>query len=321
LRNSAGPSVLYICSPGHSGSTLADLLAGSIPGVFSAGEIRYFPWQLHRQIHEVVSIGNQNICTCGSPFFECEVWQKVVNILYKEQKCIIESPLDFNISFLRQPKYGSPDSLFARGFRGIISRASRSSANQLAWAIAKRVLSRTIYNNWSMFQAIGHTTSNSYVVDSTKDPFRLWMLSQSNPQFLRLIILKRDVLGVASSGAKRGKDPIVCALAWKEFYVRLRKLISFMPDLRFIELHYEDLCRNPVYTLKKIAEFLEINEVISLIGDLLPIDTTERHMIAGNPMRYSGRLKIRPDNSWKSILSPTQISHIRSIEERAWESH
>ena len=41
-------NLIYIVSPGHSGSTLLDMLLGSLPGVFSLGECTYLPWQLYR---------------------------------------------------------------------------------------------------------------------------------------------------------------------------------------------------------------------------------------------------------------------------------
>ncbi len=70
-------SLLYILSAGHSGSTLLDLLAGTIPGVFSTGEVVHLPWQTHRdgrmcELH-------QDVCTCGAPFRQCPVWGEVID--------------------------------------------------------------------------------------------------------------------------------------------------------------------------------------------------------------------------------------------------
>ena len=36
--------LLYIVSLGHSGSTLLDLLSGTIKGVFSMGEAHFLSW-------------------------------------------------------------------------------------------------------------------------------------------------------------------------------------------------------------------------------------------------------------------------------------
>ena len=43
-----GAKLIYIVAAGHSGSTLLDMLIGSIPGVFSTGELNHLPWQLSR---------------------------------------------------------------------------------------------------------------------------------------------------------------------------------------------------------------------------------------------------------------------------------
>jgi hypothetical protein len=61
------PTVVYIASYGHSGSTLLDLLISSHSDVVSVGEIV----MLHRE-------GEPSACTCGAPSpWLCEFWQRV----------------------------------------------------------------------------------------------------------------------------------------------------------------------------------------------------------------------------------------------------
>jgi hypothetical protein len=38
--------IIFIISAGHSGSTLLDLLIGTLPSVVSTGELIWLPWQI-----------------------------------------------------------------------------------------------------------------------------------------------------------------------------------------------------------------------------------------------------------------------------------
>lgn len=92
------PKVLYIFSNGHSGSTILDKYLGGFEPLFSAGEMKYFPWQVFRdgkmcELH-------QDICTCGKPFTECIIYSKVIKEL-EENECpeIVINPLKFRIGY------------------------------------------------------------------------------------------------------------------------------------------------------------------------------------------------------------------------------
>ncbi len=96
--------LLYILSAGHSGSTLLDILVGTIPGVFSTGECFYFPWQLHRD-GGVCELG-QDICSCGKKFSECETWVKVVTTLsQKVGYNVYADPFRFKVRMFNNQAY------------------------------------------------------------------------------------------------------------------------------------------------------------------------------------------------------------------------
>src|SRR5205085_9377274 len=61
--------VLLIAGSGRSGSTLLANLLGSVPGVFSAGEMRYL---FDRGLRD------NRLCGCGVPFRECPVWTRIL---------------------------------------------------------------------------------------------------------------------------------------------------------------------------------------------------------------------------------------------------
>ncbi len=81
--SSARPSVLYIASLPHSGSTLLDLFLGSHSQIESLGEIG----KLKRYAEAPVSgaeLGKKQKCTCGaSSIWQCSHWTKVEAALAK----------------------------------------------------------------------------------------------------------------------------------------------------------------------------------------------------------------------------------------------
>jgi len=65
--------LVYIASPGHSGSTLLDLMLSSHSGLFSVGEIKQ------------LSPSWQRRCTCGAPsVWACPFWQAIDDRLGRE---------------------------------------------------------------------------------------------------------------------------------------------------------------------------------------------------------------------------------------------
>ena len=62
---------LYICSAGHSGSTLLDLLLGSHTRIESLGEVSHLP----------KNIALNTKCSCGENVRECSVWKPILDQL------------------------------------------------------------------------------------------------------------------------------------------------------------------------------------------------------------------------------------------------
>ena len=62
---------VYICSAGHSGSTLLDLLLGSHSKATSLGEVTHLPKNL----------ALNTLCACGAAVRSCDFWQRIVRAL------------------------------------------------------------------------------------------------------------------------------------------------------------------------------------------------------------------------------------------------
>lgn len=104
--NQLNPKIILIISTGHSGSTLLDLIAGTLPGVMSTGELIWLPWQTWRDGKKCTATPKQDICTCLKTFKECPAWSRVLkNISGETGKDITNDPLSYDTSFLRNKKY------------------------------------------------------------------------------------------------------------------------------------------------------------------------------------------------------------------------
>ena len=113
--------IISIISKGHSGSTLCDILTGSLPRVFSTGECVYFPWQLSRN-GGMCELG-QDFCSCGAKFSECNIWSKVIgSISQRVGFDILESPYHFPMAMYKNQIYRQPMTKVDRIMRGILSR-------------------------------------------------------------------------------------------------------------------------------------------------------------------------------------------------------
>ena len=293
-------------SHGHSGSTLLDFLIGTLPGTFSTGEMVYFPYALYRNLHEKISIKAENICTCDKGFFECEVWSKVIGRL--EEKLgedLHKDPFAFDISIHHCPRFYQKVPLKYK-----LSHHAYYFLNNISHSLSdglyRNRYSRSIANNWLFYKSISEVTGSRFVIDSSKDPIRLRLLSTKYPDRIKPIILIRNVFGVSSSGINYGRtvDFENAAKSWLMFYNK-KVFPTIKPLLKKVKplvIHYEDLADNPADTRDKIADFLEIER--TPFTNL--IHRKNFHLIAGNPMRYRDEITIVHDERWKKHINDEQ---------------
>ena len=306
-------------STGHSGSTLLDYVIGSIPGVFSTGELTHLPWQLDRGRNEPeqnsfeYGLEKQNICSCLRNFWHCPIWSRVVE-RYGEKVGlnIAKDPYLMHLPVLRPMKYDTnplPTRVKNSLLRLAVMLGTRS--NSIAWmkAIVASAYRLPIENNWHLFDSICEVSDASHVVDSTKDLFRCLLLSEKRSDESRVIALVRDANGVAASNQKLGKDPIAAANHWVRYYNRIATLILDRSDLPLLVVKYEELVRDAERERQRIAEFLEL----SVPASPMSLRTNEAHLVAGNPMRYRGEIEIREDRRWKDALDSTVAARITQI--------
>ena len=290
--------VVYITSYGHSGSTLLDLLTGTIPGCFSTGELLWFPWQVYRD--GKMCSKKQDFCSWGKPFTECEVWSEVLShLLQRTGIDVSKNPFDFTMNILGPIRYGRQNPSHSILKRLFYETAFRGAGSTWDLALKKRV-----DLNWILFDELSKIIKSQWIVDSSKDVARMTALYRSRPEDLRIIVLIRSAAGILNSRVKLGIDPQIGLDKWLKFYnKKILPTINRLPNDHYMILRYEDYVEEPVEVRRKIAEFLQLDDP----GDKYEILTSENHLVAGNSMRFRGEIEINCDDEWKKNLSSENL--------------
>ena len=293
-------AVLSILSSGHSGSTLLDIVLGSIPGVFSMGEFHYLSWQAWRNGEQ--SENGQDMCTCGSTFINCSCWGDVLSKLSEKHGVDYRNdPLRLKLVLYGRDSYVGQTQFIHRLHRELTCRSfqipfgSRVIASSLNLPIAAKV-----QNNLDVFDQLFDSTGVRCIVDSTKDVSRFQALRSKRPEQFVPLVLYRNARGIASSAIKYDRDPRRDLAVWLKNYNRRIFPVLQRLGCDYECVEYEELTENPDVVRDRIATRLGIEK--SPCPDVFY--SKDYHLVAGNPMRYKPEIAIRYDDSWKDRLSP-----------------
>ena len=291
MPQESSTKVLFIAGLARSGSTLLDRLLGQISGYCSTGELRFI-WDR--------GFDQNQLCGCGKPFKECELWTAVV-----------------------KEGFGDFENVDYRGLDKL--RASAESH------ISKRVYFTPDLNLHSQYQQYFDATRTLYdairkvsgcevVVDSSKYVAYGSMLVNMPGIDLFTIHLLRDSRAVAHSWRRKKIRPEVQG---REHYMSQRGLIktAIRWDIRNILAHqfqrtsksyaflrYEDLVSNPEDSLKNTLANLGLETAsLNALEEGLKSGIKRCHTISGNPMRFEGEeVKIQPDLKWQKDMPRLQ---------------
>jgi len=298
--------LVYIVGVGHSGSTLLDIVTGTIPRVFSTGELGMFPLYVNAR-------GTR--CSCGARFRECPVWIRVVPELSRQVGFdVFENPSRFRMALLQTRRWAGAKKGFDhwwwalhKAAFGLVMQHQRLRPLETPWV---RAMSERLVRNWQVIDTIGRLCDSEYVVDSSKEVYRLKLLHAQRPGEVYALLLVRDLCGVVNSWRRHGREPVKQAHRSVGQYNRILATARNMPGLHFAIVRYERLCADPVGERKRIAAFLGLPDP----GAELVVDPSTQHLVAGNPMRLRGQMEIRLDESWKAQMEPDLQRTIRQIE-------
>lgn len=262
-RNSSF-EVIYIAGNGHSGSTLLDIIMGSVQGCFSAGELTYITRD---------TIMNE-YCSCRKKVPECEVWSEVVKEWEAKREISYKQYQQYRLNYERKKTF----------FRALINYY-RPSKGFMEYCKA----------TLQLFQAIQKVTGCSVIIDSSKSPQRIIVLSQIVK--LKVIHLCRDFTGVLNSSKKSSVKDIRAGIEEDNPPGRTWKVtLDWITTNLAAEIFSSGLNSRKVFYQEYVTKPESLQHVHPILNTLdFKQSFSVPHMLAGNILRLKDKLKINSE--------------------------
>jgi len=299
---------VYICSAGHSGSTLLDLILGSHSKIKSLGEVSHLP----------KNITLNTKCSCGSDVVDCPMWNPVIAKLGEDLGVsVFDNPYALNTGYPKattvvDKSKQTPLYLLKRKFvHGLIYLEQRYSIN--IFQSFKQHFYKSIVARFNIYNAVREHENVDIVIDSSKTYLEALSLYMNNPDEMRIILLSRDGRGVMYSNMKRNLGRKNGLVGWLHYYSRFITLMDrhIKPE-HVLNVHYEDMAENTENVIKNICHFFDLDYEKSM----LDFSSSEHHITNGNDMRFSATSEIKLDTAWKKKLSEDDFKY---FEKKAGE--
>ena len=246
--------VLYICGHGHSGSTILDIVLGSTPNAFSAGEVSY-----------IVRDGFlKEFCSCGEQIGACPQWKPIFDEWFAEM----------DIAFGRY-----------RALRATFE-GNKATARVL-WNLLVPSKSWKIYVRATeqLYDAIHAHTGATRIIDSSKPATRIALLRQFTQ--VRTIHLMRNFAGVLNSEKKDVKANIKRGIESNSPPKATRRVLA-----SWLSTNASCTLFGLLYGAKRLAfkTFVARPDTLrrfnpDLAADLASATFSTDHMVAGNAIR------------------------------------
>jgi hypothetical protein len=275
--------LIYILSSGRSGSTLLDLLLGQHERMWTLGELQVLPWELRE---------HRAPCACGQPLEDCEFFGPLLPSL----------PLASGAARLEhfRESHGFGRVLRSQLLLDLLLGGPRGRRRQQAAAYAE-LNAELLRRLWSAAQK-RQPAGLAYLVDSSKDLYRLAWLATSGRFALKVIHVYKDPRAFVHSMTRReGARPgsvLRFATRWLIENALMAYLGSTLPPQNFLCLDYETLAGDPQSALLRLGRFLGL-ELAPNHGQRLRRETV--HAISGNEMRWQPS-SIELDQRWRKDL-------------------
>jgi hypothetical protein len=266
--------VIFIVGTTHSGSTLLDMIIGSAPEAFSMGELAFYNIYRNQLKYKGRHYENR-ICGCLKEHEKCDFWNSVKT----DERLNIRKVLT-----VRQSLLISIGILFP--FLKIGSKLKDDT-----FSLLQRISEKAGYPE--------------YLVDSSKDPRRLYTLMQDSRIELYPVVLVRSPLAIGFTyvHGKRVTDGIGHAKG--NFFGSSIKAasIAFFSWLlakrnpHSVFLTYEMFCSNPKQGIQRLNQALGIH----IDGDnfVKRVNEQVHHNLDGNRIRHQELTGIHFDERWK----------------------
>jgi len=282
--------VLYIGGEGRSGSTVLERLLATDPQTCAVGEVKYL---FER------GAGSGELCGCGRPVPECELWSAVGDRLVGGW----DSPegRDLVAFFTR---FDSPRRIPAAvSGRGADVRRARAVAAEL-------------------YPLIAELSGSSVIIDSSKHPAWAYVLAGTDTVDLRVVHLVRHPSGVVQSWSRAvarpqadagtgdrlmpAHSPLEVAVRWDVFNRLLHRLAR--RSVPTVLVRYEDYVDDLDGTLRACLGLFGLPYAAT------PTGMGTGHGIAGNPSRFAQEDQaITRDDRWITELGTATHRMVSAI--------
>ena len=291
---SASKAHVYICSAGHSGSTLLDMLLGTHPQCESMGELSLLPMD--------IAMGNR--CGCGAHYSECQLWSPILSAYAKEHGIDVwNDPYSMNLGYMAGINVdpNKINALYKLKWKSILAL----KYTQRKWELPPlarfdRLYDEGVRNTLELYDRVLRHTGKSVTVDSTKRYSKAVSIYQARPVNTRLILLVRDGRGVFYSSLKHGFSRRYSMKSWFNYYNRsiplFRKIVA--PE-HIHTVRYEELVKDPKGELQGVCRFLGIE----FDERMLNFRSVVHHNVNGNTMKIGSASELVLDDAWTRELS------------------
>jgi len=260
-------------------------------------------------------------CSCGRVIKECEFWHKVKDGMAARgfEFDLAHAGTDYRAGMSRYAQR-----LLGPMYRGRALEGLRDVALGLSGAW-RRQLPEVHRRNAALASVICEIKRAEIVIDSSKIALRLKYLLRNPGLDVRVIRLIRDGRAVALTymdpavfadardptrraggmGGDRANERLSiyrAAYEWRRCMEEAEHLLQGLDRSRWIEVRYEDYCRDSGAALKRLHEFLGVGPS----GQPKDFRTLGQHVI-GNGMRLDTTSEIRLDERWRKELTQADL--------------
>ncbi|MFP4228436.1 MAG: sulfotransferase [Salinivenus sp.] len=291
-------NLVYVASIGRSGTTLFESMLGAHSQIESLGELHLWPHEIRQ--------GGVQLCGTGYYVQDCPFWSEMRRHV---DPLAQHAP---QIDHFREKHDGGRTLRPSRlsDFRpGPVDDATEASIRQYG------------ENNHAVFSAFQDEverqtgTRPTWLVDASKDPYRLLWLQRSGLFNLKVFHLVKHPCGFAYSVTKDRIHDASWATVLPRYYHTARQSLAWVVQNRLLSriaerfltpnqyrlLHYEQIATAPYDRFREACAFLDLPYEASAVTDFR---SGSRFTLAGNPMRYEDR-PIELDERWKDHLPST----------------
>lgn len=312
----------YVLAASHSGSTLLSMLLGSHSQIATIGEMNLSPQ----------AMGDLDCyrCSCGQFIRQCGFWQRVPEAMRRRG-------VAFDLACARTD-YRSVQSPYARRLlRPMHQSAALECIRDVSLSLSpawRAALPEVHRRNAALASTVAELAGAQVVVDSSKVGLRLKYLLRNPDLDVKVIRLVRDGRAVAltymdpagfadasdpskragGSGGDRKAERLSmrqAAYEWRRCMEEAEHVLQGLDRSRWMEVRYENYCREPDETLDRLHRFLGVEPG----RQPREFRSVEQHVV-GNGMRLDTTSEIRLDERWRDVLTEPDLHVFDAVAAR-----